>query len=102
MNATIKRTPEPFVLSDTRKLPNPSHELPGLDDDFQQRATFYFNEEQLLKLDVVMLKMRTEQRVKFGKSEIMRAALDFIVQDFKLNVEESWVMQRLCAISTQE
>lgn len=65
------------------------------DESFSQRATFYFSEEQLLSLEVVMLKLRTEQRMKVGKSEIMRAALDFILEDYNLNKNNCWLVRRL-------
>jgi len=58
---------------------------------YQQRATFYFSESQLLALDVVMLKLRTERRFrKAGKSEIMRAALEFLLEQ-PLNEVEALV-----------
>ena len=41
---------------------------PEADETFNQRATFYFSEDQLLSLEVVMLKLRTEQRMKVGKA----------------------------------
>ena len=43
--------------------------------EFDQRATFYFSEDQLHELEVVMLQLRTEHRLKIGKSEIMRFGL---------------------------
>ncbi|MGE5707036.1 MAG: hypothetical protein ACM3YO_01785 [Bacteroidota bacterium] len=62
---------------------------------FNQRATFYFSEEQLMELEVVMLKLRTEQRLKVGKSEIMRAALDFILEDYNAHKADCWLVRRL-------
>ncbi len=75
----------------------PPAQTPGAEEDevFNQRATFYFSEEQLLALEVVMLKLRTEQRMKVGKSEIMRAALDFILEDYNLNKNNCWLVRRL-------
>lgn len=64
-------------------------------EDFNQRATFYFSDEQLLELEVVMLKLRTEQRLKVGKSEIMRAALDFILEDYTRNKDNCWLVRRV-------
>ena len=69
--------------------------VPEADETFNQRATFYFSEDQLLSLEVVMLKLRTEQRMKVGKSEIMRAALDFILEDYNLNKDRCWLVRRL-------
>jgi hypothetical protein len=66
-----------------------------VEEQYNQRATFYFSEEQLLALEVVMLKLRTEQRIKVGKSEIMRAALDFVLEDYNLNKENCWLVRRL-------
>lgn len=56
---------------------------------YDQRATFYFSEEQLMNLEVAMLKVRTEHRLKVGKSEIMRLAIDHLLQDFEQNKETS-------------
>ena len=65
------------------------------EEEYNQRATFYFSEDQLLKLEVVMLRLRTEQRLKVGKSEIMRAALDFILEDYDHNRENCWLVRRI-------
>lgn len=65
------------------------------EEEYNQRATFYFSDEQLLELEVVMLKLRTEQRLKVGKSEIMRAALDFILEDYNINKENCWLVRRI-------
>lgn len=65
------------------------------EEEYNQRATFYFSDEQLLELEVVMLKLRTEQRLKVGKSEIMRAALDFILEDYNINKENCWLVRRV-------
>lgn len=43
---------------------------------YDQRATFYFSADQLLELEVRMLHIRTQQRVRVGKSDLMRLALD--------------------------
>lgn len=73
----------------------PSATSPDDEEQYNQRATFYFSEEQLLALEVLMLKLRTEHRIKVGKSEIMRAALDFILEDYNLNKENCWLVRRL-------
>ncbi|HBN08838.1 MAG TPA: hypothetical protein DD435_09380 [Cyanobacteria bacterium UBA8530] len=83
----------------TAKTENPESSVtplhPEEEENFNQRATFYFSEEQLMQLEVVMLKLRTEQRLKVGKSEIMRAALDFILEDYNQNKQECWLVRRL-------
>jgi hypothetical protein len=65
------------------------------DEEYTNRATFYFSEQQLLELEVVMLKLRTEQKLRVGKSEIMRAALDFILEDYNLNKSDCWLVRRM-------
>lgn len=79
--AVAKKDPEPITQ--------------GSEELFNQRATFYFSEDQLMELEVVMLKLRTEQRLKVGKSEIMRAALDFILEDYNENKQNGWLVRRL-------
>lgn len=86
---TAKKTPDTYVEPSTETSAGAEDEL------FNQRATFYFSEEQLLALEVVMLKLRTEQRMKVGKSEIMRAALDFILEDYNTNKNNCWLVRRL-------
>lgn len=79
------------------KMPNPTVYPHPVDANFDERATYYFSKEQQLKLEVLMLKLRTECELKVGKSELMRDALDFIVDDFNLNGKESWIYQRALA-----
>lgn len=43
---------------------------------YTARATHYYSEEQLLALEVVMLKLRTKHKIKIGKSELARLAMD--------------------------
>jgi hypothetical protein len=92
----MRRKPKAQPAQPGRYL-EPSASLPAGEDeaDYSQRATFYFSDEQLLELEVVMLKLRTEQRLKVGKSEIMRAALDFILEDYNLNKDQCWLVRRV-------
>lgn len=66
---------------------------PEPEDAHDQRATFYFSENQLMNLEIMMLKLRTEHRIKIGKSEIMRTAFDALVADFEANGAESHVVK---------
>lgn len=73
-------------------------DTPVLDEqNYDQRATFYFSEEQLMSLEVAMLKVRTEHRLKVGKSEIMRLAIDQLLQDFEQNKEKSLLVRHFSA-----
>lgn len=70
-------------------------EVPAVpEENYDQRATFYFSGQQLMDLEVMMLKLRTEYRMKIGKSEIVRAAFDALLADFNANGTESIVVQR--------
>lgn len=89
-------------MPDGYQIPNPTVLPRTSDTEYKDRATFYFTPEMLLGLEVVMLKMRTEQGLKVGKSEIVRAALDFMVEDFNLNKGQSWIAQRLLAESERD
>lgn len=89
-------------LAEDHQMPDPAALSRGIDTDYDQRATHYFTNEQLLSLEVVMLKIRTEMGIKVGKSELMRAALDFIVEDFSLNKTRSWIAQRIKAEAARE
>ncbi|MBC7544016.1 MAG: hypothetical protein H7338_14920 [Candidatus Sericytochromatia bacterium] len=59
-----------------------------------QRATFYFSGDQLMALEVLMLKLRTEYRLKIGKSEIVRAAFDALMADFEAKGADSIIVGR--------
>lgn len=91
---TMRRRPTAKKAPDNYVEP-PANAGGEVEEQYNQRATFYFSEEQLLALEVVMLKLRTEQRLKVGKSEIMRAALDFMLEDYNLNKENCWLVRRL-------
>lgn len=52
-----------------------------MSDAFVERATFYFSDEQLANLEILMLRLRTEQRVRAGKSELMRLAFDQLLAE---------------------
>ena len=91
----MRRRPKPGPSPSGHEEPSPALPADAEAEDFNQRATFYFSEDQLLKLEVVMLRLRTEQRLKVGKSEIMRAALDFILEDYDANRENCWLVRRI-------
>ena len=46
------------------------------DDAQQVRATFYLRGDQLDDLDILMLKIRTQHRIRVGKSDLIRMAVD--------------------------
>lgn len=58
-----------------------------------QRATHYFGERQLMQLEIMMLRCRTDLDRKIGKSQAMRAALDFLLADFEANREGSFLIR---------
>lgn len=92
----MRRRPKPGPASGGHQEPPPSPPAAVEEGaEYTQRATFYFSDDQLMDLEVVMLKLRTEQRLKVGKSEIMRAALDFILEDYDKNKEKCWLVRRV-------
>ncbi len=91
----MRRRPKPRPNPVDYQEPPTSRTAVEEEEEYNQRATFYFSDEQLLGLEVVMLKLRTEQRMKVGKSEIMRAALDFILEDYNINKENCWLVRRV-------
>ncbi|MEB3299869.1 MAG: hypothetical protein VKO21_10340 [Candidatus Sericytochromatia bacterium] len=70
----------------------------GENAEFNQRATFYFSEDQLTKLDIIMLELRIGKNgfkdKKIGKSELMRAALDMLIEDYNTRGADCWLIQR--------
>jgi hypothetical protein len=91
----MRRRPKPLPSPKDYREPPPRPSAEEDDEEFTQRATFYFSEQQLLELEVVMLKLRTEQKLRVGKSEIMRAALDFILEDYNINKDNCWLVRRM-------
>ncbi|MBU6427686.1 MAG: hypothetical protein KGR26_01625 [Cyanobacteria bacterium REEB65] len=91
----MRRRPKSGSLPGGYQEPPAAQPLGDEEEEFNQRATFYFSDEQLLKLEVVMLRLRTEQRLKVGKSEIMRAALEFILEDYDRHRENCWLVRRV-------
>lgn len=67
---------------------------PAPEDVYDQRATFYFSGQQLMDLEVLMLKLRTQYRLKIGKSEIIRAAFDALTADFEAKGDDSILVKR--------
>ncbi len=91
----MRRRPKPLPTpKDYREPPPRQTAIEEDDEEYTQRATFYFSDNQLLELEVVMLKLRTEQKLRVGKSEIMRAALDFILEDYNINKDNCWLVRR--------
>jgi hypothetical protein len=64
------------------------------EENYDQRATFYFSGQQLMDLEVMMLKLRTQYRMKIGKSEIVRAAFDALMADFDAKGDDSIIVRR--------
>lgn len=64
------------------------------EEAYDQRATFYFSGQQLMDLEVLMLKLRTQYRLKIGKSEIVRAAFDALMADFDAKGDDSIIVKR--------
>lgn len=64
---------------------------------YPHRGTYYFSEEQLLELDVIMLKLRTEHGLrKAGKSELMRLAHTLLVATPIADIAEALKKEGAC------
>lgn len=81
------------------ELPNPETNLPAKDEKFPERGTYYFTERQIDAVEDVIYGVRKETGVRAGKSEVVRAAIEFIAEDFRLNGKDSWIARRLAAES---
>ena len=80
------------------ELPNPEDKLPGPDEKFPERGTYYFTADQMLDMDNVINGIKMTHRIKkLGKSELVRAALHFVTEDFNLNGKDSWIARRMVA-----
>ena len=66
--------------------------------EYNQRATFYFSEQQLEDIEVIMYELRIGKTgfkdKKIGKSDLMRAALDMLIEDYQRRGSDCWLIQR--------
>lgn len=62
---------------------------------YTAKATFYFTPQQLLDMEQLRLTLITRYRLKVDKSEIMRLALEFLIDDLQVNQHDSVLVQRI-------
>lgn len=54
------------------------HVRPETPGEFE-RMTYYLRQDQIDGLDILMLKLRIEKRIRLGKSELARLAMDWLL-----------------------
>ena len=62
---------------------------------FTAKATFYFTPQQLLDMEQLRLTLITRYGIKADKSEIMRAALAYLIDDLEAKQHDSLLVTRL-------
>lgn len=62
---------------------------------FTAKATFYFTPQQLLDMEQLRLTLITRYGIKADKSEIMRAALEYLIDNLEAKQHDSLLVTRL-------
>jgi hypothetical protein len=61
----------------------------------QEKITFYCTGEDLMALERARLKLRAEHGVAADRGRIVRAALNYVLEDFEARSEDSLLLRRL-------
>ena len=62
---------------------------------FTAKATFYFTPQQLLDMEQLRLTLITRYGLKVDKSEVMRLALQHLIEDLETNQQDSLLVKQL-------
>ena len=62
---------------------------------YTAKATFYFTPQQLLDMEQMRLTLITRYGLKADKSEIMRLALAYLIEDLEQQQQNSLLVKRL-------
>lgn len=62
---------------------------------YTAKATFYFTPQQLLDMEQMRLTLITRYGLKADKSEIMRMALEYLIEDLDRQQHNSLLVKRL-------
>jgi hypothetical protein len=87
-----------LAMPSSHRFPDPGDNLPAVGGQFLERTTHNYSEAQLTHMHAVLLDAAGNLKIRIKKSDVMRAALDFILQDYDLNKENSWLVLRLQAL----
>ena len=82
-NLQVAKATPPAETADRRL---PKHE---------EKVTFYCTPADLLALDGARLKLRGEHGVAADRGRIVRAALNYVLEDFEARAEDSILLRRL-------
>jgi hypothetical protein len=61
----------------------------------QEKITFYCTGEDLMALERARLKLRAEHGVAADRGRIVRAALNYVLEDFEARSDDSLLLRRL-------
>ncbi len=60
-----------------------------------EKVTFYCTADDLIALEQTRLKLRGEHGIAADRGRIVRAALDYVLEDFEARGEDSILLRRL-------
>lgn len=75
--------------------PGPTEGLSCHTDAAPEKVTAYLTVDQNADLESLKTDLLRQHRLKTSKTTIVQAALAFIVEDYRLNGEASWIFLRL-------
>jgi hypothetical protein len=61
----------------------------------EEKVTFYCTSDDLMALERARLALRSEHGVAADRGRIVRAALDYVLEDFEARAEDSILLRRL-------
>jgi hypothetical protein len=61
----------------------------------EEKITFYCTAEDLMAIEQTRLKLRAEHGVAADRGKIVRAALDYVLEDFTARADDSILLRRL-------
>lgn len=61
----------------------------------EEKVTFYCTSEDLMALERARLMLRAEYGIAADRGKIVRAALDYVLEDFTARAEDSILLRRL-------
>ncbi len=90
----VREEPRPANLqvAEPASVPEPAGRKPPKHDE---KVTFYCTREDLMELERARLKLRGEHGVAADRGRIVRAALEYVLEDFDARGEDSILLRRL-------
>ena len=98
-DARANRPVEPQVAKSTdlqvAKSPSPGQTQEKKGPKHDQKVTFYCTGEDLMALERARLALRSDHAIAADRGRIVRAALDYVLEDFEARADDSILLRQL-------